>query len=209
MIAFLEGKMDAIDESSVFVVVNGTGYEVVCANPFQFQHLQNEFVRIYTYHYIREDQQILYGFKQYEEKQLFAKLLNVSGIGPKGALSILASTSVHDIAVAIEQEDEKLLTQFPGVGKKTARQMILDLKGKVAEWMNGSADIPQNASARGEGHPSDSNQEILNEALEALKALGYSDREIKRITPQLRQSDSTTIDEFVKNGLSLMVKKNS
>ncbi|SET67397.1 holliday junction DNA helicase RuvA [Salinibacillus kushneri] len=206
MIAFIEGKIDAIEESSVFVLVNGIGYEVVCANPYQFQQQINESVRIYTYHYVREDQQLLYGFRQYEEKQLFAKLLNVSGIGPKGALSILATTSVYDIALAIEQEDEKFLTQFPGVGKKTARQMILDLKGNVAEWMNQSTDKSLNENNLDETQSTQSNQEEFEEALEALKALGYSDREIKRISPQLRQADCSTIDDYVKAGLSLMVQ---
>ncbi|MRG88243.1 Holliday junction branch migration protein RuvA [Salinibacillus xinjiangensis] len=207
MIAFLEGKIDTIDEQSVFVLVNGVGYEVVCANPFQFQHQINEQVRIYTYHYIREDQQLLYGFQKVEEKQLFAKLLNVSGIGPKSALSILATTSAAEVAAAIEHEDEKFLTKFPGVGKKTARQMILDLKGKVTEWIQHPVYDQDSTHGTNDQLLQDGQRVHFEEALEALKALGYSEREVQRISPSLRQETYHTVDEYIKKGLSLMLNQ--
>jgi holliday junction DNA helicase RuvA len=207
MYAFIEGIVDSIEDDRVIVVANGIGYEVTCANPYYFHDFTNKKVKIFTYHYVREDQQLLFGFKKTEEKTLFAKLLNVSGIGPKSALSILATSSVGDIALAIEQEDEKFLTQFPGVGKKTARQMILDLKGKVADWIN--HEQPQ-SDQQTDPQSSGNNQvrkQQMDEAQEALRALGYSDREVQRILPDLKKSTCKTADEFIKKGLSLMMEQ--
>ncbi|MBB6451900.1 Holliday junction DNA helicase RuvA [Salirhabdus euzebyi] len=207
MFAFIEGQVDSVDINNVVIVVNGIGYEIVCANPYQFQHNIDEKIRVYTYHYVREDQQLLYGFKKKEEKHLFAKLLNVSGIGPKSALSIVATSGVTEIANAIEQEDEKYLTQFPGVGKKTARQMILDLKGKVSDWIgidkgsNSDTDNPQNQGGLKE------RLEQLNEAMEALKSLGYSEREVQRIIPMLKKENFESVDDYIRKGLSLMMEQ--
>ena len=90
---------------------------------------------MYTHLHVREDAQQLFAFKTLDQRELFRKLIQVSGIGPKGALAILASGNPTQVISAIEQEDEKFLVKFPGVGKKTARQMILDLKGKLDSLM--------------------------------------------------------------------------
>ncbi|WP_102026902.1 Holliday junction branch migration protein RuvA [Salirhabdus sp. Marseille-P4669] len=206
MYAFIEGMVDSIEDSNVVIVANGVGYEITCANPFQFQSAINDTVKIYTYHYVREDQQLLFGFKQKEDKTLFAKLLNVSGIGPKSALSILATTSAGHVAAAIEQEDEKFLTSFPGVGKKTARQMILDLKGKVTEWLGDERQSVPN-DPNGESVGNNQTSQMLEEAMGALSSLGYSDREIKRILPALKKASCSTVDDFIKKGLSLMMEQ--
>ncbi len=187
---------------SVIVEVNGIGYEIICANPFYFQDSLNQSVKIYTYHYVREDAQILYGFRNQEEKQLFSHILNVSGIGPKGALSIVGNGSVDQFVTAIEQEDESYLTQFPGVGKKTARQMILDLKGKLSFMIGQNEAVSE--MTKGSSHAN--NSEALQEAIEALKALGYKEREIKMIIPQLKQSNITNTDELIRKGLALLIQ---
>lgn len=204
MYAFIEGIMDSIEDTNVIVVTNGIGYEIMCANPYQFQSKLKEKVKIFTYHYVREDQQLLFGFKEKEEKQLFIKLLSVSGIGPKSALAIIGSSSVGQIATAIEHEDEKFLTTFPGVGKKTARQIILDLKGKVTEWIGSTSTID---GATDQEHDTHENVKMFEEALEALRSLGYSEREIKRISTPLSKSSSTSVDEYIKKGLSLMMEQ--
>lgn len=205
MIAYIQGNLEMIEGATVVVEASGVGYEIHCPNPYVFQSFLSKPIRIYTYHYVREDSQQLYGFKTVEEKTLFAKLLNVSGIGPKGALAILGSTSVGEVVSAIEREDDKYLTRFPGVGKKTARQMILDLKGKLTEWLPVEDD---ESTIFYEGVGSHERNEALLEALEAFKALGYSEREIKKIRPELEQlKDVETTDEYVKKGLALMMKQ--
>lgn len=203
MIAYIKGELVEITDSAVIVDVNGVGYQIICANPFYFQDKLNETVKINTYHHVREDAQILYGFRNHDEKTLFTHIITVSGIGPKSGLSITGHISVDEFVVAIEEEDEKFLTQFPGVGKKTARQMILDLKGKLpfeirqqSDQMGGQVNKPN--------QPID--QKALAEAIEALKTLGYSDRELKAITPQLKQSGSVNTDELIKHGLALLMK---
>lgn len=205
MIAYIKGTLTMIEGENVVVETNGVGYDISCANPYSFQSSMNKEVIIHTYHYVREDAQMLFGFKIPEEKSLFAKLLNVSGIGPKGALAILASTSVGEVVSAIEREDDKFLTRFQGVGKKTARQMILDLKGKLTDWMPVEQD---ESSIFYEGEQTQSEQtKMVDEALEALKALGYSEKEVKSIRPKLEKEEVSSVDEYVRKGLSLMMQK--
>ncbi|QDP40726.1 Holliday junction branch migration protein RuvA [Radiobacillus deserti] len=203
MIAYIRGTLDSIQDDAIYVESHGVGYEIFCTNPFVFQEQIGEPVKVFTYHYVREDTQLLYGFRKTEEKFLFKKLLNVSGIGPKGALAILGNAGVQDFVAAIEREDEKFLTSFPGVGKKTARQMILDLKGKLSVDIGiqiEGIDIESNTAPSVE-------QETMEEALAALRSLGYSDREIRLITPKLKESKLASIDDLVRKGLALMMEK--
>lgn len=198
MIAYIRGKLMLIQEESVVIDVNGVGYEIICPNPFIFQGSLKEELFIHTYHHVREDIQCLFGFKDEEEKYLFTKLISVSGIGPKSAIAILATVQVPDFIAAVETKDEKYLTQFPGVGKKTARQIILDLKGKLS----GLFTVEEQPEKVGQT----TGQEQLNEAKEALQALGYSAREINDITPALQKSDVTQTDALIRKALSLLVK---
>ncbi|WP_208590332.1 Holliday junction branch migration protein RuvA [Gracilibacillus suaedae] len=200
MIAYINGEVAEITEQAVILDTNGIGYEVICPNPYRFQAQVGQRQKVYTYHYVREDAQILYGFQNQEEKTLFAQILNVSGIGPKGALAVLATTSVQDFVVAIEQEDEKFLTGFPGVGKKTARQMILDLKGKLPFDYQTENMAQQQKAGTLEGN------QALTEAIEALKALGYSEKEINHIKPVLTKEQSDTADTYIRKGLALLMK---
>ena len=199
MIAYIKGILTYIQDDSVIVDVQGIGYEIICANPFVFQTSLNEEVTIHTYHHVREDMQVLYGFKNNDEKALFMKLISVSGIGPKGALAILGSINIPDFVAAIEREDDKYLTNFPGVGKKTSRQIILDLKGKLTTLF--SISKPEETVA--------AELEVRNEikeAQEALKALGYTEREIRTITPELQKEDVTNTDEMIRKALALLMK---
>ena len=193
MFDYIKGTLVEMTEVSAIIDINGIGYDIICANPFDFERWIGESVKIYTHFHVREDAQILYGFKSRDEKTLFKKILNVSGIGPKGALSIVGQGEVDLFVQAIEEENEKYLTGFPGVGKKTARQMILDLKGKLPFIVTQSSQASETA---GEANPN-----ALVEAKEALKALGYKDREIKAIEPQLKQAKEQTTDALIRKGL--------
>ncbi|GGF07028.1 Holliday junction ATP-dependent DNA helicase RuvA [Halobacillus andaensis] len=204
MIAYVKGNVTSIDEEAIAVETQGVGYEILCANPFSFQSDLHKEIKVHTYHYVREDQQLLFGFKKKEDKLLFAKLLNVSGIGPKGALAILGSVSVPEFVSAIEQEDDKYLTRFPGVGKKTARQMILDLKGKLIVWLPDEQN-EQTIFFQEEGSDKQK-REYIDEALEALKALGYSDKELKMVKPELAKANQGNVDDYIRQGLQLLMK---
>lgn len=200
MIAYVKGRLQAIQENSIVIDVQGIGYEITCANPFSFQASVQEEVFVHTYHHVREDEQTLYGFKSNDEKYLFTKLISVSGIGPKSGLAIQGSVDVNDFISAVEREDEKYLMGFPGIGKKTARQIILDLKGKLTDLLTvetaDQTDGKQNTLA----------SEQMNEAQEALKTLGYTDQEVRAIMPQLLEMDHADTDEVIKKALSLLVK---
>lgn len=198
MIAYIKGTLSAIQDDSVILEVQGVGYEIICANPFVFQSELNNELKINTYHYVREDTQVLYGFKSADEKYLFTKLISVSGIGPKGALAVLGSVDAAGFVEAIEREDEKFLTSFSGVGKKTARQIILDLKGKLTSMISISS---QSANTSAQEIP-----DRLKEAQEALKSLGYTEREIKAVVPQLQKENSSNTDEIIRKALALLMK---
>lgn len=201
MIAYIKGVLTFIAEETITVDVNGIGYEIICATPFSLQKLLNNEVFIYTYHHVREDTQQLYGFKTEEEKQLFMKLISVSGIGPRSGIAILGSVEVNAFIKAIEQEDEKYLTTFPGVGKKTARQIILDLKGNLKGLLQVSSPstIPVEKDEK--------QSYMVEEAIEALKSLGYSDREVRGIKSKLLQSNTGSVDELIKIALALLMKQ--
>jgi holliday junction DNA helicase RuvA len=203
MISYLRGKLVSIQDEAIIVDVNGIGYEVICPNPFTFQDALNNELQIHTYFHVREDAQVLYGFKNEDQKYLFIRLLSVSGIGPKGALAILAGVNIPEFVAAIEREDDKFLTSFPGVGKKTARQMILDLKGKLAANFT-ITDVQVETSEKPVGLTNE-----LKEAMEALKSLGYMDREVKAIMPKLKKDldASSSTDDIIRKALSLLMKK--
>lgn len=201
MIAYIRGILTTVQDDAVIVDVQGVGYEIVCANPFMFQSELNNEITINTYHYVREDTEVLYGFKNEDVKYLFTKLISVSGIGPKGALAMLGSVDVNGFVEAIEQEDDKFLTSFPGVGKKTSRQIILDLKGKLTSMVTVSAQGETDQPSR-----SGTSAELV-EAQEALKALGYTDREIKAVIPKLQSENHANTDEIIRKALALLMKK--
>jgi len=141
------------------------------------------------------------------ERQMFRKLISVSGIGPKGAMAILAFGEPGQVIHAIEMEEEKFLTKFPGVGKKTARQMILDLKGKLNDVMP-EGMIETDSESKHKGTQVSVGTEVsdfLDEALLALSALGYSERELKRVAPKLAANEMTT-DQYIKSALQMLLK---
>ena len=201
MYDYLKGPVTRITPEYIVLEVNGVGWQLYTPNPFAFR-INNLEQQIYVHMHVREDAQLLFGFTSLDQRELFRKLILVSGIGPKGALAILASGQVQAVVQAIEHEDEKFLLKFPGVGKKTARQMILDLKGKleniVPDYFPNLFNDALETTAFG-------NNDQLEEAMEALKALGYSEREITKARKVLEQESKTT-EEYIKAALQLLLK---
>ena len=131
MYAYLNGIIKDIESNYIVLDINGIGYLIYVANPYYYQ-IENSY-KVYTYTHIREDEFSLYGFKSKEELDLFLKLISVKGLGPKMALPILATGSIEGIMDAIDRENILYLKKFPKIGDKVARQIILDLKGKLAK----------------------------------------------------------------------------
>lgn len=200
MYAYIRGKLTQLFPTHVVVEsINGVGYEIQTPNSYRFQkYLEKELV-IYTSLIVREDAQLLYGFINEEEKDMFLSLIKVTGIGPKSALAILATSTPNEVKMAIENENDAYLTKFPGIGKKTARQIVLDLKGKV-QITNETTETLLSINEE-----SSNNEKLVKEALLALEALGYSKREISKVEKVLNKSTFDSVDEAVKLGLKTLV----
>ncbi len=203
MIEFVQGKLVDIETQYIVIDQNGLGFRLYCPNPFAFQKGLEQETRVYTYQHVREDLIRLYGFQTKEERLLFEKLLSVSGIGPKGALAILATGVPEQVVYAIEEEDEAFLVKFPGVGKKTARQIILDLKGKLHEFT--PQLFAQTEQQKEENKEGNIHKLALEEAIEALQALGYVERELKKVRPQL-EKEALTTDGYIRKALQLLLQ---
>ncbi|MEY8446500.1 Holliday junction branch migration protein RuvA [Enterococcus ratti] len=200
MYEYLVGVLTFINPYYLVVETNGIGYQIALGNPYRYSRQLNKKIKLYIHQVIREDAHLLYGFDSLEEKQLFLRLVSVSGIGPKSALAIMTSEDHSGLIQAIELGDVTYLTKFPGVGKKTAQQMILDLKGKLGELSSEAPfDLFKETSLQ--------DATALSEAMEALSALGYSDKEIKRVEKQLNEVENQTTDEYLRQALKLMMKK--
>ncbi len=141
MYGYIIGKITKITPKYIIVENNGIGYILIVPNPYIFN--LNEEYKIFTHQYVRDDAIELYGFKTEPEKDLFLKLISVSGIGPKSALSILATGEVKEIIKAIESRNDAYLRKFPGIGSKASLQIILDLKGKLDFNENEESIVPR------------------------------------------------------------------
>jgi len=189
MFAFIKGKVEFIKKDFIALETSGVGYKVFTANPYAFE-IGSE-LTLYTHQVVSENDISLYGFKTMEELDLFTSLISARGIGPKTACAILATGDMAGLANAITEGDAKYLTKFPKIGPKTASQIILDLQGKLdVSGMSTSAIMSKNGN--------------LDEALEALEALGYSAKELKRVQASLKGS-TDSVDGLIKQGLQLMM----
>ena len=184
MIGFVRGIIHAFGMDYVLVDVNGIGYRISFHHPETLS--VGKEMTIYTYQNVREDEISLYGFLSLEEHDLFVKLISVKGLGPKIASGILSKSSVDSIISAIENGDVDFIRRMPGVGKKTASQIILDLKGKLVE----TEQI---------------DDEKLNDVYEVLKQFGYRQPEIKPVLKKLEKENGST-DELIKKALAMLAK---
>jgi len=194
MIGRLTGTLLEKQPPQIVVDVAGVGYEVdVPMSSFYNLPATGEKVSLFTHFVVREDAQQLFGFLTQKERVAFRELIRISGVGPKLALSVLSGLSVDDLANAIAQQDVGRLIRVPGIGKKTAERLLLELKGKLADALPqvGSAGL---ATAM-----------VANDALNALLALGYSDKEA---LPALRQlPEGLTLEESIRQALKLLARK--
>jgi Holliday junction DNA helicase RuvA len=190
MIGRLSGILLEKNPPQVLVDVHGLGYEVdVPMSTFYNLPALGEKVSLLTHFVVREDGQFLYGFGSESERFAFRQLVKISGVGARMALSVLSGLSVNDLAQAIARQDAGRLTKVPGIGKKTAERLLLELKGKLADALPSAAfAVP------------DSQHDILN----ALLALGYNDREASAALKQLPAG--CTISDGIRQALKLLSK---
>ena len=184
MYAYIKGLVVEIESSYIVIDNNNIGYIIYVPNPYSYK-LNNEY-KVYTYTQIKEDEHSLYGFKEKEELKLFLKLISVKGLGPKMALPMLATGSINGIMDAVERENILYLKKFPKIGDRVARQIILDLKGKLALVERDLFTI--------------NNQELVD----ALLALGYKQTDIKKVVVSV--NSNLTLEDQIKEALKLLLK---
>ncbi|MEX0869819.1 MAG: Holliday junction branch migration protein RuvA [Candidatus Spechtbacterales bacterium] len=191
MIAFLHGKIKDVFENSVILDVNGVGYEIYCIEKecASFFNKEGEEVELYTLYYLRENSAELYGFANMAEKNMFKVLINISGVGPKGALNILNAASLDVLQRAIAEGDASVLTRVSGIGNKIAQKIIVELKDKFGEeWAGLGGDI------RGD-----------SEVVEALEALGYSKAQAQNVLKEMPENITST-EGKIREALKLLQK---
>lgn len=186
MYGYISGEIKDIEPNYVILDNNDIGYLIYVPNPYGFVIGKN--YTIYTYTKVSEDEYSLYGFKTKEEKELFLKLISVKGLGPKMALPMLATGSITMIEEAIETENINYLKKFPKIGDKVARQVILDLKGKL--------NVINTGLFKRDDHS--------NELSEALLGLGYKQADVKKIVNKV--NPELKLEEQIKEALKLLLK---
>ena len=200
MIASVKGKLEGVTAESVIIDVNGLGVEaIVPGTVINRLPKVDDNVKLYTYLHVREDVMQLYGFLEKEDLDFFKLLITVNGIGPKAGVAILSSMPVDILTFAILSEDIKTIEKAQGIGAKTAKKLVLELKDKV-----GIIKSPKNISSGSyEETVSDIgiNNEIKDEAVQVITALGYSQTEAMKAISTVEMTEGITSEELVKLSL--------
>lgn len=195
MIVSLKGRIEDVTEGTLVLDVQGIGYEVHVTGAVlkKLPPLGEEF-QLPTYLQVRDDAFILFGFSSWDERELFHKIISVNGIGPKTGLGILSNISPDDFIQAVQQKQLKTLTSLPGIGKKTGERILLELKDKFKDvtWTSGEDDLPIVPGG------------ILEDAVEALIALGYNGTEAERMVQRAKPylTESYDLQELLKVALA-------
>ena len=194
MIGFVNGEIEDIYEDRVLIDCGFMGYNIyVCGNVLENCSIGQE-IKLYTYLNVREDAMNLFGFLTKDELKVFKLLITVNGIGPKGALAILIIMSPNDLRYAIMTEDSKLISKAPGVGAKTAQKVILELKDKLD--MDAVVNIIDDDIFK--RNNDNVHNEIIEEAVEALVSLGYTQKEITKIIKSCDITECKTSEDVIK-----------
>lgn len=196
MLGFIKGIVEDIEEDKAVVDCNGIGYNVFMPGSMLSQISVGEKVKIYTYLSVREDAMYLFGFLQKQDLDIFKKLITVSGIGPKGGLSIMSVMSADEVRMAIIAGDDKAISKAPGVGAKTAMKVIVELKDKIK--LDDTAFMSKVTSTTAENG-------MENEAVMALVALGYSQQESVNAVKSVASSGCDDAAAIIKEALRKMI----
>ena len=190
MIAFVNGIVKIIRNDRVVLDVHGVGYEVYLANALSQK--MNVELFLYTYQHVREDAILLFGFIKEEDYEVFMRLINVKGIGPKTAQTMLSVCSGKEMIEAIENDDIKRLKSLPGIGAKTAGQIVLDLKGKFVSLETSDSPV---------------SNPVWTQVQDALLSLGYKTNQLTKIKKEFENTELGE-DEMLRQALILLAKRN-
>lgn len=194
MIALLEGEVREVREQSVVVMAGAFGVELLAPSATLAQCRVGEFVSLKTQLLVRDEQPVLYGFHSDDQVLIFRRLLEVSGVGPKVALSVLSSLPVGVIAAAVESSDAGLLTSAPGVGKRTAERIVVELRNRLPEHLLAGEPGAARAAVLGAA---------AEDAVAALLALGYRESQVKGVVAELaRKEPKATTEALIRKALA-------
>ena len=190
MFSYIIGYVREVGFDFTVIESNGIGFHINIARPNEFR--RDELIRVYTYFHVREDGMTLFGFRTKDDKNIFLRLIEVNGIGPKTAMNMLANIETSNLIQAIETGNTAILKKLPGIGPKAAQQIILDLKGKLVfdEYVNNETTKTNVA---------------LEEAKEALKMFGFRVGEIDSVLSKLGK-ETLTSEEYIKKALQMLRK---
>lgn len=215
MIGRLQGTLIDKQMPTLLLDVAGVGYEVdVPMSTFYRLPAAGEPCTLLTHMVVREDAQLLYGFADNEERRLFRTLIKISGVGARLGLAILSGMSVEDFVRTVQAEDSQVLTRLPGVGKKTAERLVIEMRDKLKNWGDSPAALP--ASGAVTVSVADQAVEITaasarTEAEHALQALGYKplevDRMLKKVQAEVDNVDALSSQDWIKRSLQLALKR--
>lgn len=197
MIGRIKGTLIQKDPPMMLVDVNGVGYEIEAAARvfFELPH-DGEEVTIITHMLVREDAQILYGFNNYGQRELFRKLLKVNGIGAKSALAVLSTMSVDEFVAMIQSQDVAAIVKIPGVGKKTAQRLIIEMRDKLGDVASDDISLPGSGGAQA-ANLGNMPATAQSEALIALQSLGFRPQEVNMLIKQIAK-DGMTAEEIIR-----------
>ena len=204
MIRYLSGMLAEVGETEIVVEVQGIGYAVhVPVSTMELLPDVGEQVKIYTYFSVREDAMQLFGFLNREDLQMYRLLISVNGVGPKAGLGIMGTLTGEDLRYAVMSEDAKTIAKAPGIGPKTAKKVILELKDKIdLEEMVAAGLEEDSAGTNGISQTAGTgNQAVVQDAIEALVVLGYPKTDAARAVRSVELSEDLTVEELLKKSL--------
>ncbi len=196
MYAYINGTVEETDANGIVLETGGIGYYLQCPSGVTSSVTVGEKRKIFTYQHVREDAIILFGFLTKEDRTMFLRLISVSGIGPKIALQVLSSLSAGELAVILVSGDASSLTKVPGIGKKTAQRIILELREKVDNDELTSSKLPEVKAA----------SSMINDAVYALAALGYSANEVASAVESVAPS-CNNVEDIIRSVLKSMDRR--
>ena len=195
MITYLVGSLEHIGENTLVIEVYGVGYEVFCSSRTLSElNGTREKVKIYIHEHIKEDGHDLYGFYHIEDRELFRKLISVSGIGPKGGMQVFNTYSSQEVIEIILNQDSKALSKVSGIGPKTAQRIILELKDSIGKLFVPDLSLLETGLK---------DESAKAEAIEALEALGYAAQEARKAVEAIYDYKANS-EELIKKALSLL-----
>ena len=200
MLAYIKGSLEIKTNDYIVIDVGGLGYKVNMSKK-ALENVGNigDKIKVYTYYRVREDDISIFGFNTNEELRMFELLLSVSGIGAKVALTILSNIEIAEFALAVITDDVNKIVKIPGIGKKSAQRIILELKDKLKEQQLAESEEQEEVKEIKQ----EKNTEAVEEAISALQILGYGKKEIEKAFEKLANKN-VSVEELIKKGLTIL-----